>query len=217
MRRMKIIVAMLAVLSVLFVLPVQASKVSIPTFELYSPAKIVIGFSYTKNVTCTVTTLGQSLYEAITGPTSVTFDTSAFDVFTILVTITYSTPVNQTVNISFFEGGRAAKNMQVAMADSAISLMFKISVVQAPSYPSATDIADAMMQRWQNQLSDFEASQRGLTDEMANTVSVVGALGVIAFVVCIICVMAVFYIQRRVAELSEWGVRHRAEHAQEAN
>jgi hypothetical protein len=179
--------------------------------ELYAPAKVVISFSYTKSVVVHVTTLGQSLYKAITGPTSVEFDTESFDVFTITVNVLYTAPVNQTVTIGLFEGGRAAKDIEVSMNDAAITLMFKVSVVQAPSYPTATDIADAMMLRWQNQLAVFEASQRDLTNTMANTVTTVGSIAVIAFVVCLICIIAVFMLQRRVAELSEWGIRHKAE------
>ena len=191
--------------------PAQALTVTVPTFELYAPAKIVISFSYTKSVVVHVTTLGQSLYKAITSPTSVEFDTEAFDVFTITVNVLYTAPVNQTVTIGLFEGGRAAKDIEVSMNDAAITLMFKVSVVQAPSYPTATDIADAMMLRWQNQLAVFEASQRDLTNTMANTVTTVGSIAVIAFVVCLICIIAVFMLQRRVAELSEWGIRHKAE------
>jgi hypothetical protein len=190
---------------------VQATIVNIPTFELYAPAKIVISFSYTKSVVVHVTTLGQSLYKAITSPTSVEFDTESFDVFTVTVNVFYSWQVNQTVTIGFFEGGRAAKGIEVGMNDNVLNLVFKISVVQAPSYPTADQIADAMMQRWQNQLAVFEASQRDLTNTMANTVTTVGSIAVIAFVVCLICIIAVFMLQRRVAELSEWGIRHKAE------
>jgi hypothetical protein len=41
---------------------------------------------------------------------------------------------------------------------------------------------------------------------------IIGVLGVIAFVVSVSVLVAVFYVYRRVAELSEWGIRHEAEH-----
>jgi hypothetical protein len=47
---------------------------------------------------------------------------------------------------------------------------------------------------------------------MGETTLVIGVLAVIGFVVSIAVLVAVFYVHSRVAELSEWGIRHESEH-----
>jgi len=142
----------------------------------------------------------------------VIFEAEAFDLYTITVDIYYITAVNQTIVIGLFEGGRAAKGMEVDVVADHISLTMRVSVIEAPRIPTAEEISDAIWARWQSALDDFKAENRVLTDRMGETMAVVGGLAVIAFVVCMVSVIAVFRMNRKVAELSEWGIRHEHEH-----
>ena len=198
-------------------IPVQAQEgltgnVDVPNFELYAPAKLVISFAYTKNVSIHVSTLGASLYKAVTSPVQVEFTTEAYDVYTITVQILYNKIVNHTVTIGFFEGGRPAKSLDFNIVSSKIYITLKLSVVEAPHYPSADEISDLMWQRWRNELNQFENEQNNLVNKMTDTVTVTGSLAAISFAVCIILIVVVLYIHRKVAELTEWGIHHETEH-----
>ena len=190
----------------------ETSSLRLPSYELYAPAKIIISFVYTNNVTTNVRTLGTSLYKVTTSPVQVIFEAEAFDVYTIDILIEYSIPVNQTIIIGLYEGGRATKGIEFDTSASRILLTIKVSVVEAPTYPTAEDIANAMANWLQSYLSEYTAQQQATINQMGQAMLIIGVLGVIAFVVSVSVLVAVFYVYRRVAELSEWGLRHEAEH-----
>ena len=187
-------------------LPVHGVEMTVPSFEMYVPARVVVSFSYTQNVTVHVATVGHSLYKAITGPTSVEFNTQAIDIYTVQIGVLYTVAQNQTVTIGIFETGRPAKSIELTMTDKYLTLLFRLSVVQAPTFPTADDIADAMLLRWQNQLKAFEVSQGLLTDKMSSTVVTIGSIAVIAFVVCVLCLFLELRTQKKVADLSARGI-----------
>jgi len=205
----------LLILTPLSVVNAQESYVfnfRLPSYELYAPAKIIVSFVYTNNVSTNVRTLGTSLYKVTTSPVQVVFEAEAFDVYTIDVLIEYTIPVNQTILIGLYEGGRATKGIEFDTSASRIMLTFKVSVVEAPTYPTAEEIANAMANWLQSYLSEYTAQMTITIDKMGETTLVVGVLAVIGFVVSIAVLVAVFYVHRRVAELSEWGIRHESEH-----
>ena len=187
----------------------------LPSYELYAPAKIIVSFVYTNNVSTNVRTLGTSLYKVTTSPVQVVFEAEAFDVYTIDVLIEYTIPVNQTVIIGLYEGGRAAKGIEFDTSASRIYLSMRVSVVEAPTFPTAEQIADAMANWLQSYLSEYTAQQTITINKMGETMLVIGVLAVIGFVVSIAVLVAVFYVHSRVAELSEWGIRHESEHSEE--
>jgi len=189
----------------------EVASLRLPSYEFYAPAKIVISFVYTNNVSVQVSTLGNSLYKAVTSPVQVEFSTEAFDVYTVDVQILYDKIVNQTITIGLFEGGRAAKGIEFDVDASAVSIKMKAAVVEAPRFPTADEISERMWERWRNEIASFEANVNDLVAKMDSTVVTVGSLAVIAFAVCIVVLIAVFYLQRRVAELSEWRLRREAE------
>jgi len=186
--------------------PAGATNIEFPSFSLYSPVKIVVTFIYTQNVTTHVGTASQSLYKAITSPTSVEFDTQALDVFTIDMNILYSLAQNQTVTIGISEGDRPTKSITVSMNDKDLSLHLIVNVVEEPTFPTADQIANAMLDRWQNQLTAFEAANSQLTNEMSSSVVVAASLGIIAFVVSVLCFGTMFWIHKRQANLEAKGL-----------
>ncbi|MEM3361429.1 MAG: hypothetical protein QXV85_09540 [Candidatus Bathyarchaeia archaeon] len=206
----------------LFMLPLSVNaqeyytfNFRLPSYELYAPAKIIVSFVYTNNVSTNVRTLGTSLYKVTTSPVQVVFEAEAFDVYTIDVLIEYAIPVNQTVVIGLYEGGRAVKGIEFDTSASRIYISMHVSVVEAPTFPTAEQIADAMANWLQSYLSEYTAQQTNTINKMSETMLVVGVLAVIGFVVSIAVLLAVFYVHRRVAELSEWGIRHESEHRKE--
>ena len=195
---------LLILLASAFPVPALADEtfyVNIPSFELYAPARIVVSYVYTQNVSVHVSTLGASLYRAVTSPVQVTFETDEFDVFTIDIQIRYSMIINQTVTVGLMEGGRAAKGIELQVNSKTINIRLKVSVVEAPRYPTADEISERMWNRLRNEVAQFESSQQNLVNEMTNTLVTIGALSALAFVVCIVCIIAVFMVHKRVAEL----------------
>jgi hypothetical protein len=183
-----------------------------PSYELYAPAKIIISFVYTNNVTTNVRTLGTSLYKVTTSPVQVIFEAEAFDAYTIEVRIEYSIPVNQTVLIGLYEGGRATKGIEFDTSANRILISFKVSVVEAPRYPSSEEIATAMAHWLESYLNEYTGQMTTTISKMGETSLVVGVLAVVGFTLSVAVLIAVFYVHRRVAELTEWGIRHESEH-----
>lgn len=194
-----------------------SANIRFPSYELYAPAKIIVNFVYTNNVTVNVKTLGTSLYKATTSPVQALFEAEAFDVYTITIDINYIVPVNQTIIVGLYEGGRAAKGLEFDVVADHISLMFRISVVEAPRYPTSEELANAMWERLQGSLNEFTVQQQGLIAKMGETIIVVGSIAIIGFLVCVVALISVFYMHRKVAELSEWGIRHETEHRKGAS
>jgi hypothetical protein len=190
----------------------ETANFRLPSYELYAPAKIIISFVYTNNVTTNVNTLGTSLYQITTTPVQVIFEAEAFDVYTIDIRIEYSIPVNQTVIIGLYEGGRATKGIEFDTSARVILISMKVSVVEAPTYPTAEDIANAMANWLQSYLTEYTGQMTVTINQMGESMLIIGVLGVVAFVVSVAVLVAVFYVHRRVAELSEWGIRHESEH-----
>ncbi|MEM1532397.1 MAG: hypothetical protein QW599_06100 [Nitrososphaerota archaeon] len=180
------------------------SRFRLPSYELYAPAQIIVSFVYTNNVSVNVRTLGTSLYKVTTSPVQIIFEADAFDVYFIDAVIAYSIPVNQTIIIGLYEGGRATKGIEFDTNADRIEINIKVSVVEAPRYPTAEEIANSMWSWLQAQLSEFMGRQENLVEGIGKTSLTVGVLGAISFAVCCVLILAVFYIYRRVAELNEW-------------
>ena len=188
------------------------AELRIPELELYSPAEITVSYIYTNNVSIQVHTLGPSLYEATTSPVQARFETQEFDTYTIYLKILYSQPVQQTVLIGIFEGGRAAKSIEYDVEAKEIFLSFTVSVVQAPEYPTAEQIALAITEYFRNEILSLRADFHSLTDSIESSLVFVSALSIISFALSIIVLASIFYMNRKVSELTEWGIRHEAEH-----
>lgn len=193
----------------------EVARLRLPSYELYAPAQIIVSFVYTNNVSVNVRTLGTSLYKVTTSPVQVVFEAEAFDVYTIEMSLSYSLPINQTILIGLYEGGRATKGIEFDAEADRIEIIMKVTVIEAPRFPSAEEIANAMWGWLQSSLSEFTAQQQGLVEGMGKTMMVVGTLGVISFTVSLAVLIAVFYVHRRTAELSEWVFRRETERRDE--
>jgi len=187
-------------------------RIRLPTFELYAPAKIVLNFAYTKNVTIAVTLLGTSIYKTETSPVQVVFETSNFDIYTVNIKAVYERTVNQTLTMGVFEGTRPAKEIEFDINADGFQVQMKISTIEAPHFPTVQEISDALWDRWRNELASYEAKTDLVVNQMTQTMTIVGALGVIGFVVSLACIMALIHSNRTVSELEQWGIRHAEEH-----
>jgi len=193
----------------------ERGNVRLPIYELYAPARVVVSFAYTKNVTIHVSTLKTSLYKAVTSPVQLEFFSEDFDMYSVTMEILYGVKVSQTIVIGLFEKGRPAKSIEFDVSSSAITITMRVSVVEAPRYPTAEEISNLVWEKWRNELYLFESRQHDLIVKMSDTVTTVGSLALIAFAVCIALIIVVFRMHQRVAELSEWGIRHKTEHRKE--
>ena len=93
-----------------------------------------------------------------------------------------------------------------------IFLSFTVSVVQAPEYPTAEQIALAITEYFRNEILSLRADFHLLTDSIESSLVFVSALSIISFALSIIVLASIFYMNRKVSELTEWGIRHEAEH-----
>jgi hypothetical protein len=197
--------------------PIQAKEnvtsIRLPVYELYAPAKVVISFAYTKNVTIQVSTLKTSLYKATTSPVQVEFQAMDVDLYSVAVKVLYENiTVRQTIQFAIFEGDRPAKGFEFDVASQGIVLDMKLSVVKQPQFPTAEEIGEVLWRQWHSELATFEARQQQLVSKLSDTAVTTGSLAAIAFGICVALILVVFRIYRRVAELSEWGIRHEEEH-----
>lgn len=188
------------------------AELRVPQLELYSPAEITVSYVYTNNVSIQVHTLGPSLYEATTSPVQARFETQEFDTYTIYLKILYSSSVQQTILIGIFEGGRAAKSIEYDVEAKEIFLSFTVSVVPAPEYPTAEQIALAITEYFRNEILSLRADFQSLTQSIENSIVFVSALSIISFALSTIVMASIFYLNRKVSELTEWGIRHENEH-----
>ena len=197
--------------------PVQAKEdvtsIRLPIYELYAPAKVVISFAYTKNVTVHVSTLKTSLYKATTSPVQVEFLGMDVDLYSVTVKVFYENiNVRQTIQLGFFEGDRPAKGFEFDITSQGIVLDMKLSVVKQPQFPTAEEIGEVLWKQWHSELATFEARQQQLVSRLSDTAVTTGSLAAIAFGICVALILVVFRMHRKVAELSEWGIRHEEEH-----
>lgn len=193
------------------------ASLTLPSYELYSPAKVVISYIYTNNVSVQVNTLGASLYQVTTTPVSTVFEASAYDVYTITVQISYLDITNQTIVIGLLEGGRPAKGIEMPVSTNTVIFTFRISVVEAPRYPSAEEIANVLMDKLRNELADYTAHIDALIKQLSESLTFAASLSIIAFAIAIVVLVANYYLHRKVSELTEWGIRHESEHRKEAS
>jgi len=192
------------------------SRIRLPYYELYAtretPGRVVVSFAYTKNVSVQVGTLKTSLYKATTSPVQVEFQASDIDLYTVTINVTYEVRVTQTIAIGIFEAGRPAKTIEVDVSSTGFILTCYVNVVEAPRYPTPEEIGEVMFGLWRGELATFERKQQDLVNKIGDTSIITGSLAAIAFGVAAVLVIAVFRIHSKVAELSEWGVRHETEH-----
>ncbi len=215
-KALSIVVLVIFLCSALTFIPLASAQgltasIRIPSIELYAPCRVTVQFAYTKDVTVTTTTLGASLYRVVTEPIQATFSTEAFDVYTITIRIPYEGVVNQTITIGIFEGGRAAKGLEWDVNAKTVIIEMKLTVVEAPSFPTVDEFIEPLWTRWANELHSFQIQQNELFNKMTETVTIIGSLAAIAFVMTVVILAAMFYIHRKVSELSAWGIRHEME------
>ena len=187
-------------------------RIRLSTYELYAPARVVITFAYTKNVTIKVSLLGTSIYKTETSPVQVVFEATHFDIYTVNIDAFYDRTVNQTITMGLFEGGRPAKAIEFDVSGEGFQIQMKLSVVEAPRFPTTQEISDNLWLRWRNELLSYEAKTDLVVGTMRETMTIVGALGVIGFVVSLVAILTMFHSNRKLSELEEWGIRHKEEH-----
>ncbi|MEM2512712.1 MAG: hypothetical protein QXU81_00105 [Candidatus Bathyarchaeia archaeon] len=176
-------------------------RANIPLFELYAPARVVVSFQYTQDVSIRVSTVGASLYRATTSPTQIQFEAENYDTYKVIIRIAYSMRINQTITIGLFEGGRAAKSIEIQVNEPVIEIQMVLSVVEAPRYPTAEEISERMWERWRNELVLFEQKQNEIINKMIESSIVIGSLAAIGFTVSLACIYAVFRVHHKIAEL----------------
>ena len=126
--------------------------------QAYSPARILISYSYTNNFSVTdITSLGQSVYKISSGPTSIEFKAEDIDRYTFTVHLRYDVEVSQSIQMAIFSANFAPEGIQFNVKGTDIVLRFVLNVGQEPTYPSPEEVAEQVVRQVADQLMQFEA------------------------------------------------------------
>ena len=178
--------------------------ISLPSFPLLTPVHLVVSYAYTQNYTVSVNTYGLSLHHETSSPTSIAFDTSAVDTYRIHVSVRYGIWVNQTVTISIAENATAAKLISFDMNSQGFDIDMLIVTSQAPSYPTADQIADNLWYRWQNVLNELQASNQNLVNSLLGSYAMNAGFSLVAFGLSMALLIVVIYLARRQARFDHF-------------
>ena len=162
-----------------------------PSLNLDTPVEVVVDYTYTQSYSVKATDFGQTLHEEVSTPTSMTFNTSAVDIYNITFTVNYAVWVNQTVTVSIFESqaGVAAPSLYALEEINMDSMGFVINMIitttMAPSFPTTSDIVNGIKYYFANQINLMQSSNNGLVNSIMTIVTFSGALSAIAFGIAI--------------------------------
>jgi hypothetical protein len=184
-------------------------NISFPGYELTTPVRVVVGFTYTQNYSITVKTFGQSNHNEKTSPTSIEFRTDEVDIYKLAIDVHYDVTVNQTITIGLFEGNKTLKPIELEMNNNGFHIEMTVTAVPPLTFPSAEEISDIMWGRWQNDLSSFEVNLADAMSSMSGALAVTVGFGIIAFFVVLAIAFWLFRIHRRVAKLEAHGITRR--------
>ena len=178
--------------------------ISLPSFPLWTPVHLVVSYAYTQNYTVSVNTYGLSLHHETSSPTSIAFDTSAVDTYSIHVSVRYGIWVNQTVTISIAENATAAKLISFDMNSQGFDVDMLIVTSQAPSYPTADQIANNLWNRWQNVLNELQGSNQNLVNSLLGSYAMNAGFSFVAFGLSMALLIVVIYLARRQARFDHF-------------
>jgi len=170
----------------------------------YAPAKVFISYAYTSSFNISkVSSVGLSLYQIISGPTSIQFQATDVDSYHFSVVINYNVLVEQTIQVSTWSGDLPPQGTSFSVKANTISFDFTLTVTKQPSYPTVDQVATAVVNQLSNSLQQFQVAQQNLVSEISNTVMAIGTIAVVALVLVVVLLLAVLKIYRKQASLEQ--------------
>jgi hypothetical protein len=178
-------------------------SINMPNYDLYSPVRIVVTYTYTQSYSINVTSFGQTLHEELSSPTSIEFDTSADDVYQIAIVVSYAVWVNQTVTISVYQNstGAEGQTIQLAMDSEGFTINMLVSTSPPPSYPTEQELVSGLLDGVKNELLGQEVNQQNFLNSVSAGTIFVGALAAIAFGVTIAVLVLYAHNARKLAKI----------------
>jgi len=170
--------------------------------QSYTPAKILISYTYTNNFSVIdVSSIGKSLYKITSSPISIEFIAEDIDQYTFTVEIKYAAIVTQSVQIAVFSAGYAPEGMQLNVKGNVVRLKFTLTVTQEPKYPSAQDVAEQVVLQIADQLNEFRRQTTEIVDLQTRNIEmqwlIVGFTMAVSVAFVIILVLWVYPLLRR--------------------
>ena len=173
----------------------------------YAPAKIFISYAYTSSFNISkVSSVGLSLYQIISGPTSIQFQATDVDSYHFSVVINYNVLVEQTIQVSTWSGDLPPQGTSFSVKANTVTFDFTLTVTKQPKYPTVDQVATAVVNQLSNSLQQFQVSQQNLVSVISNTVMAIGVIAVVALVLVVVLLLAVLRIYRKQASLVEQGI-----------
>jgi hypothetical protein len=186
--------------------PVNLAEATIDWFT-YKPTKITFNYQYTHNHSISeVATIGQSLYKYSGGPTFFEFIAQDVDDYTFTLTIGYTNATqNLTVLVGLFSGNLPPQGFSIKgkLADTII-INVHLKVTEQPSYPTDDQVADAVVNKIQQNLVQQQEENRKLWEQVKTATMTSNIYGVIASVCSVVALLLAAYTfaRRRVREVA---------------
>ena len=187
----------------------EATTVSAVTMSLqgYATARIVISYAYTNSFTVSnVTSLGRSMYKIISSPMGIEFEGVDVDRYTFTADVRYATVTDQLIQVAIFSAEHPPEGIEYNVRGKVVKITVALTVEKEPKYPTAEEVAEAVVKQMSDSLQQFQVQQQKLVNQVSDTIVSIGSIAAIAFVLVVVLLIVVFRIHRRMAALSERGI-----------
>lgn len=171
----------------------------------YKPTKVTFNYAYTHNHSLSdISTVGASLYKHSGGPTFFEFIAEDIDTYSFTIYLTYGNLTDQSVLIGLWSGSLSMRGFTVKGSARTFIIHVRLSLGEEPTYPSESEVAQAVVRQIQQALVNQTEENQRLRDEIAvatTTASIFGCIAAIASIAALAIGAWTFRRWRRV-ELS---------------
>ena len=161
---MKIFITVLLVVLVLLLTilsparAITANAYQIGPVQVLIPAQLTINFLASQNTFDSVESIAQSDYTLTKTSSSMTFQTSAIDQFTVTYNVSYASPQSQYVTLGMWSQGSLTNTQKFPVVDATQFTFVVILVTSTPvTYPTTDQILSGIQSRFTSQFDQYQS------------------------------------------------------------
>ena len=160
---MKIFITVLLVVLVLLTIlsparAITANAYQIGPVQVLIPAQLTINFLASQNTFDSVESIAQSDYTLTKTSSSMTFQTSAIDQFTVTYNVSYASPQSQYVTLGMWSQGSLTNTQKFPVVDATQFTFVVILVTSTPvTYPTTDQILSGIQSRFTSQFDQYQS------------------------------------------------------------
>jgi len=154
-------------LATVFAATTEEATVSAVTMSLqaYAPARIVISYAYTNSFTVgNVSSMGRSMYKIVSSPTGIEFEGVDVDRYTFTADVGYGTVTDQLIQVAVFSADHPPEGIQYNVRGKVVKVTVALTVEKEPKYPTAEEVAEAVVNQISTQLQDFRTQTERIVE-----------------------------------------------------